>query len=94
VYNFKRGHSDEALRLIRRALEVKPDYALAHGHYGRLLLQRGQVREALVHLKRSLELEPDQQGYEELKYQIRILEERLGTHASPSPTTQAESEGN
>ena len=43
---------------FKRALELDPDYPVAHYWYGRLMNMRGRFDEAIVHLKRSLELDP------------------------------------
>ena len=43
---------------FKRALELDPDYPVAHYWYGRLLNMRGRFDEAIVHLKRAIELDP------------------------------------
>jgi len=43
---------------FKRALELDPEYPVAHYWYGRLLNMRGRFDEAIVHLKRSIELDP------------------------------------
>jgi len=43
---------------FKRALELDPDYSVAHYWYGRLMNMRGRFDEAIIHLKRSLELDP------------------------------------
>jgi len=43
---------------FKRALELDPEYPVAHYWYGRLMNMRGRFDEAILHLKRSLELDP------------------------------------
>jgi serine/threonine protein kinase/tetratricopeptide (TPR) repeat protein len=43
---------------FKRALELDPEYPVAHYWYGRLMNMRGRLDEAIVHLKRSIELDP------------------------------------
>ena len=90
VYHANHGRRDQGMRLMAQALRVDPDYAVAHAHYGTMLLSVGKQPEALYHLKRSLELEPDQQGHEELEYQVRLLEEQLGTTSQPAGAVSPE----
>lgn len=47
-----------AERSVRRAIEVKPDYWLAHDHYALVLSALGRHAEALRAVERGLELEP------------------------------------
>ena len=49
----------EAEASYRRALELKPDYASAHGNLGALLVEAMRLPEAEVSLRRALELKPD-----------------------------------
>jgi tetratricopeptide (TPR) repeat protein len=48
----------EAERQFRRALELNPNYALAHHWFGEFLVLRGRPDEGLVHLHQALTLEP------------------------------------
>jgi tetratricopeptide (TPR) repeat protein len=43
---------------FKRALELDPEYPIAHYWYGRLLNMRGRFDQAIVHLKRSIDLDP------------------------------------
>lgn len=55
-------HSDEqvaGIASMRRALEVSPDYAAAHGNLGNMLLQQGRTGEAQHHLRRALMSDPE-----------------------------------
>ena len=48
----------EGDRCLRRALEKKPDYWLAHTHYAMVLSALGRHEEAVREVRRGLELEP------------------------------------
>jgi Flp pilus assembly protein TadD len=54
-----RGKFDEAIAHYRQALEINPDYAVAHYNLGDLLLRQGEVDKAISHLKKALEADPD-----------------------------------
>jgi serine/threonine protein kinase/Tfp pilus assembly protein PilF len=43
---------------FKLALELDPEYPVAHYWYGRLMNMRGRFDEAIVHLKRAIELDP------------------------------------
>ena len=52
---------DQALAEYRRALALRPDYAIAHNNLGNLLIAEGprrNVAEGVTHLKEALRLEP------------------------------------
>ncbi len=53
-----RGRIDEAVGSYRRALNVNPDYALAHVNLGNVLRDQGRPSEALGHHTRAVELLP------------------------------------
>ena len=42
-----RGKGEEAIRHYRRAVEIKPDFALAHNNLGHVLLAQGKTAEAM-----------------------------------------------
>jgi serine/threonine protein kinase/tetratricopeptide (TPR) repeat protein len=48
----------EGERSLRRAIELKPDYWLAHDHYAMVLSALGRHEEAVCEVRRGLELEP------------------------------------
>lgn len=70
------GQFDAAAEAYNRALELSPDYGLAHRNLGVLLdLYMGQPDKALVHYERYLELDgPDP----EVERWVTELEMRLG----------------
>jgi len=49
----------EAIAHYQKALEIRPDYVLAHHNLGQILQQEGQVREAVTHFQKALEVQPD-----------------------------------
>ena len=53
------GKLDEAISLLQRAVDLRPDNSPAHENLAKALLQRGQVAEALVHYRKLLELQPE-----------------------------------
>jgi tetratricopeptide (TPR) repeat protein len=48
----------KSLGLLERAIEVDPDYALAHQSLGRVCHKMGDLTKAEYHLRRSLEIDP------------------------------------
>jgi predicted O-linked N-acetylglucosamine transferase (SPINDLY family) len=57
VLRAQQGRNTEALELIGRALEVKPDVAKALSNYGSVLASLGRLEEALVSFDKALWLE-------------------------------------
>ena len=57
VFGFQ-GKLDEAVGQYRKAIEIKPDYANAHGNLAKVLLAQGKLAEAIQEYRRTLELEP------------------------------------
>ncbi len=53
------GRREDAIRELRSAVAVAPDYAQAHRNLALLLLQGGEARASLPHLRRVLQLAPD-----------------------------------
>jgi eukaryotic-like serine/threonine-protein kinase len=56
------GRLDEAVVSLKRVLELKPDWAEAHGELGHALKRQGRFAEALAALKRGHELGAKQPG--------------------------------
>ena len=53
------GRLDEALACHRRAVDLRPDYALAHHNLSLALQGQGRLDEAAASYRRALELRPD-----------------------------------
>ena len=52
------GQTDKALEHLRKAVEIRPDYAHAHYNLGQVLMQQGELQEAEFHFRRAIEKEP------------------------------------
>ena len=52
------GQHAESIEHLRRALELRPNFAVAHNNLGISLRELGQEDEALEHFRRAVELEP------------------------------------
>ncbi len=52
------GQPEQARYHLTQALEIAPEFALAHLHYGIVALQLGDYPEAQAHMKRAGELDP------------------------------------
>jgi len=50
---------DESITALRRAVQIKPDYAQAHNNLCSALYQRGQVTEATAAATRAVSLKPE-----------------------------------
>src|SRR5207245_11162667 len=53
-----RGEADGALAEIERALSMRPNLAIAHGHRGATLIFAGRPREGLTALETCIRLDP------------------------------------
>ena len=53
------GQVDKAIVHYRKALEIMPDYALAHNNLGNVLTYDDQFDEVLAHYRKALEIMPD-----------------------------------
>ncbi len=58
VYDFYEFKWADAENEFRRAIELNPDYALAHTDYGWLLMSTGRTNEGIAENKRGQELDP------------------------------------
>jgi tetratricopeptide (TPR) repeat protein len=54
----KQNRLNEAVEVLRRAVELKPDFALALSNLGHLLMLTGRVEEGEIASRRAVELEP------------------------------------
>lgn len=68
----------EAVPLLERALELRPDFPQAHNNLGDDLNRLGRPREAVPHLRRALELQPE---YPEAHYNLGAALMDLGQPA-------------
>lgn len=53
------GRLDGAIRHYRQAVQLKPDFGMAHNNPGNVLLQAGQTEEAIKHFEQALRIAPD-----------------------------------
>jgi Flp pilus assembly protein TadD len=59
----KMQQTQNAIKDLRAAVEIKPDNAKAHHLLGHAYERAGNMKEALNNLKRSLDLEPGNKGF-------------------------------
>ena len=69
---FARGQLGEAEALLHSALELDPDFALAHSALGRIALGRGDAAGAIAALERAL-VDPERLGERERLSQTALL---------------------
>lgn len=48
----------EAIKHLRKAIEIFPDFMMAHNDLGALLMEQGHLEEAIAEFKRALEIDP------------------------------------
>jgi tetratricopeptide (TPR) repeat protein len=51
-------NNEEAISLLKKAIEIDPNYAIAHRELGLMFRLTGQSLDAQYHLQRAIELEP------------------------------------
>ncbi len=54
----KEGKTDEAIAHLRRAIEVYPNFLMAHNDLGAQLLEQGKLDEAAAELQQALQIDP------------------------------------
>ncbi|MEJ2652679.1 MAG: tetratricopeptide repeat protein [Gammaproteobacteria bacterium] len=54
----QRGQCNEAMACYKRAIEIKPDFAKAHGNLGNLLMNQGRYNDALICYQTVLAIDP------------------------------------
>lgn len=54
----EKGKTEEAVRRLRKALEIDPEYMEAHNNLGSLYLRLEDYEKALVHARKACELDP------------------------------------
>jgi Tfp pilus assembly protein PilF len=67
---------------FRRAIDLKPDYALAHENLGQCLVDQGRESEALLEFESAAALQPDLPG---LEAKLDELRRRDGAAIAPDP---------
>jgi tetratricopeptide (TPR) repeat protein len=55
----QKGQADQAEFHFRKALTIKPVYAIGQNNLGSALLQEGKMDDAIVHFQKALEITPD-----------------------------------
>ena len=70
----RKGNISEAISQLKKAIELKPDYADAHNTLGVALQKKGNTSEAISHYKRAVALNPDYaQAHSNLKIALLKL---------------------
>ena len=69
------GKSEEAEKLFRKAIEIKPDYADAHYNLGIILKGLGKLQEAELSTRKAIKIKPD---YVDAHYSLGIILKGLG----------------
>ncbi len=69
------GDGEEEEKLLRRALQIRPDYPEAHNNLAITLRRKGDLEEAAEHYRQALKQRPD---YPEAHYNYAFLLEALG----------------
>ena len=72
---FQRGESEEAVDLLRRAIDANPESAVAANDLGSILAQMGRTTEAISAFRRAIELVP---GYPEAHNNLANLYQMTG----------------
>jgi tetratricopeptide (TPR) repeat protein len=71
------GQLDEAMKALRRSIDLDSNYVAARINLGNILAAQGAVDEAIVHYRRALALEPDNAVVRDnLKRILALSEER------------------
>jgi Flp pilus assembly protein TadD len=78
------GNLTEAFEHLNRAIELRPDYALAHYRYGIALAHSGESADALAEFQQTLDL-ATAQGNDQLAKAARA---HLKANAPASPKSQ------
>ena len=71
--NLTEADNRRAAEAFRKAIEIKPDYALAYRHLGYTLLRMGDLAEAKKAFVRYLELEPKAADAGEIRATVKSL---------------------
>ena len=63
----------KAIEAFRKAIELKPDYAIAHRDLGLALLRTGDLKAASKELQKYVDLDPRAKDAAEIKATIKSL---------------------
>lgn len=74
---FRLGHTEEAERTLRRAIDRNPGLAVAHANLARVLLAQDRRADAAAALRRAIDLAPEQRSYREELRRLERLELRF-----------------
>ena len=68
------GRSEEALRSVQRAIQLRPDFAAAHNNLGAVLKDQRRLEEAAASYQKAIQLQPDYAAaYNNLGGALRVL---------------------
>ena len=70
------GQLEEAIKEVRRSVELDADYVAARINLGNVLAAQGQFDEAIVHYRRALTLDPGNAVVRDNLNRILALSER------------------
>jgi tetratricopeptide (TPR) repeat protein len=67
------GKLAEAIAEYQKAIQLKPEDALAHNRLGRALQDQGKLAEAIIEFKNAIQLKPDESvGYSNLGFALQV----------------------
>jgi protein O-GlcNAc transferase len=72
------SESKETENLVRRAIQLNPDFAASHALLGKILLETGRTEDSVAALKEAIRLRPD---YSPAHYHLANAYRTLGRHA-------------
>jgi choline-sulfatase len=80
-HHFEKKEFPKALAFYLKALQVNPDYAIAHRNLASIyaLSEFFRPKRVVFHLRRTLELDPDQEGADQLRDILKQAEEEIQT---------------
>lgn len=88
VQLFLQGRFTEAESLYRKAAEISPENAVAHGNLGHALMKQGRVEEAIPWMEKALELDPALEGVPQALKDARLVLEKKRASLTDSEVTQ------
>ncbi len=88
VQLFLQGRFAEAELLHRKATEVSPENAVAHGNLGHVLLKQGKAEEAIPCLEKALALDRDLEGVPQALKDARLVLDKKHASLTDSQVSQ------